>query len=192
MNQLEKFIKIYKQPLANETVGELLKFLDKQKEFRSATTLGEERGDKESNKEGQIRKVNELNFSKYHRSMTHVHWHNLLATAIHETAENYRNNFPGLMAPTVMTHLSALKYTKSGHYIFHVDHCREIPRTLSVIYLLNNDYKGGDLVFDLAGEHFKVEKTPNTMIIWPSNHVYPHKVEEVTEGVRYSLVSWLL
>ena len=134
MNQLEKFIKIYKQPLANETVGELLKFLDKQKEFRSATTLGEERGDKESNKEGQIRKVNELNFSKYHRSMTHVHWHNLLATAIHETAENYRNNFPGLMAPTVMTHLSALKYTKSGHYIFHVDHCREIPRTLSVIY----------------------------------------------------------
>jgi predicted 2-oxoglutarate/Fe(II)-dependent dioxygenase YbiX len=190
MNELSKFIKIVKAPLDNTTVAELLKYLDAQKEFAAATTIGDPKGEG-PNKGGKIRKVNELNFTKYNKSMTHVHWHNLLCATISGQAEAYRSNYAE-MAAMRLTHLSALKYTKSGHYIFHVDHCVDAPRTLSVIYLLNNDYKGGDLVFNLADKHFKIEKTPNTMILWPSNHIYPHKVEPVTEGVRYSLVSWLL
>ena len=38
VNQLEQFIKIYKEPLANETIGELLQFLDKQEKFTRGTT----------------------------------------------------------------------------------------------------------------------------------------------------------
>jgi len=190
MNELLKFIEIVKAPLANATVAELLKYLDGQKEFTAATTIGDPKGDG-PNKGGKIRKVNELNFTKYHQSMTHIHWHNLLCHTIMREAENYRAKQKEMSAMK-LTHISALKYTKSGHYVFHIDHCVDIPRTLSVIYVLNNDYKGGDLVFDLGGEHVKLEKTPNTMILWPSNHLYPHKVEPVTEGVRYSVISWLL
>ena len=140
MNELLKFIKIVKAPLANATVAELLKYLDSQKEFRPATTIGD--GDNNSsNKGGQIRKVSEHGFRKYHQSMTHVHWHNLLCHTIMGEAENYRVQQKEMSAMK-MTHLSALKYEKSDHYVFHVDHCVDIPRTLSVIYLLNNDYKG--------------------------------------------------
>ena len=191
VNQLEQFIKIYKEPLANETIGELLQFLDKQEKFTRGTTLGDPKGEG-NNKSGEIRSVNELNFTKYNPSMTHVHWHNLLVRVLSYKAEHYRNNYSSTMPPVGITHLSALKYSKSDHYQFHTDHCREIPRTLSAIYLLNNDYEGGDLVFDLAGEHFRVPKKPNPLIMWPSNHIYPHKVSEIKKGVRYSLVSWFL
>ena len=37
-----------------------------------------------------------------------------------------------------------------------------------------------------------VEKKANRMIIWPSNFLYPHSVKPVTEGIRYSVVSWAL
>ena len=88
-----------------------------------------------------------------------------------------------------------LKYENSGHYDFHTDHCYSIPRTLSVIILLNDDYKGGDLVFkdfNKNSELLRVQPSSARAIIWPSNFMYPHRVEPITEGKRYSVVSWLL
>ena len=37
-----------------------------------------------------------------------------------------------------------------------------------------------------------IEKKSNRMIVWPSNFLYPHAVKPVTEGIRYSIVSWAL
>jgi predicted 2-oxoglutarate/Fe(II)-dependent dioxygenase YbiX len=28
------------------------------------------------------------------------------------------------------------------------------------------------------------------MLIWPSNFLYPHKVNPVKKGIRYSMVCW--
>jgi predicted 2-oxoglutarate/Fe(II)-dependent dioxygenase YbiX len=70
----------------------------------------------------------------------------------------------------------------------------QIPRTMSCILLLNNDYEGGNLCFrnpDGSGE-WEVEVKPNRMIIWPSNFLYPHTVKPVTKGKRYSVVAWAL
>ena len=56
---------------------------------------------------------------------------------------------------------------------------------------LNNDYEGGDLVWELNGKEFHRSKTkPNSLVIWPSNFLYPHKVEPVTKGLRWSMVAW--
>ena len=32
---------------------------------------------------------------------------------------------------------------------------------------------------------------PNSLIMWPSNFIYQHAVKPVTEGERYSVVSWI-
>ena len=60
--------------------------------------------------------------------------------------------------------------------------------TLSVLSSLNNDYEGGEFVL------FENEVVPleaGDMLVFPSTFMYPHKVEPVTSGVRYSCISWV-
>ena len=87
-----------------------------------------------------------------------------------------------------------LKYEPGGHYKFHTDHNMKIPRSFSCIFLVNDNYKGGELCFRYpqSDKITTIEKKENRMIIWPSNFLYPHCVKPVTEGERYSVVAWAL
>jgi predicted 2-oxoglutarate/Fe(II)-dependent dioxygenase YbiX len=58
---------------------------------------------------------------------------------------------------------------------------------LSVLGVLNDDYEGGEFV--LIDE--KIDLNKGDIIIFPSNFMYPHKVEPVTKGTRYSYISWI-
>ena len=58
---------------------------------------------------------------------------------------------------------------------------------LSVLGVLNDDYEGGEFV--LIDE--KINLSKGDIIIFPSNFMYPHKVEPVTKGTRYSYISWI-
>ena len=58
---------------------------------------------------------------------------------------------------------------------------------LSVLGVLNDDYEGGEFV--LIDE--KIDLSKGDIIIFPSNFMYPHKVEPVTKGTRYSYISWI-
>ncbi len=53
--------------------------------------------------------------------------------------------------------------------------------------VLNDDYEGGEFV--LIDE--KIDLSKGDIIIFPSNFMYPHKVEPVTKGIRYSYISWI-
>jgi hypothetical protein len=77
----------------------------------------------------------------------------------------------------------------------HCDHITDlfdgtrkgIP-TLSVLASLNDDYEGGDFVmFD----DYHVRLKAGQIMIFPSNFLYPHKVEKVTKGSRYTCISWV-
>jgi len=63
---------------------------------------------------------------------------------------------------------------------------RGIP-TLSILGALNDNYRGGELVMF---EDQIIELAAGDIIVFPSNFLYPHKIEPVTAGVRYSFVSW--
>jgi hypothetical protein len=58
---------------------------------------------------------------------------------------------------------------------------------LSMIGVLNEDYEGGDLVFF---DDYKIKTKTGDLIIFPSCFLYPHAIEEITKGTRYSFVSW--
>ena len=76
----------------------------------------------------------------------------------------------------------------------HCDHIHDmfdgtrkgIP-VLTVLGGLNNDYSGGDLVF-FTDEVYELKA--GQLMVFPSNFLFPHKVETVTEGTRYSFASW--
>ena len=68
-----------------------------------------------------------------------------------------------------------------------------MTRSLSVIINLNDDYKGGDLIFtDQKNNEIKrLKLDKGSVVFFPSNFMYPHGIEPITKGTRYSIVAWL-
>ena len=59
---------------------------------------------------------------------------------------------------------------------------------LSVLGVLNDDYNGGEFImFD----DYEIKFKQGDILIFPSNFMFPHKVEPVTKGTRYSFISWV-
>jgi predicted 2-oxoglutarate/Fe(II)-dependent dioxygenase YbiX len=87
------------------------------------------------------------------------------------------------------------KYNKTTEMKKHCDHIhtmfdgqrKGIP-TLSIVGCLNNNYKGGDFIM---WEKEKIKISVGSIMIFPSNFMYPHKVTPIIEGTRYSFVSWV-
>ena len=77
----------------------------------------------------------------------------------------------------------------------HCDHIHSIfdgtkkgIPVFSVIGLLNDDYEGGKLV--MFGDK-KINTKEGDLIIFPSLFLFPHEVEPITKGIRYSYISWM-
>lgn len=59
---------------------------------------------------------------------------------------------------------------------------------LSIVGALNEDYEGGEFVF----WNDRPLKIPTgSVIVFPSNFLYPHEVLPVTKGTRNTYVSWV-
>jgi len=86
-------------------------------------------------------------------------------------------------------------YNESSLMTEHIDHIhacfdgdiKGIP-TLSVVGLLNDDFDGGDFVMFTDT---KIPLSKGDLLIFPSLFLYPHRVDTITRGTRYSFVSWV-
>jgi len=188
--EIKNFIKIYDEVLPWNCLSNLIRFANTSN-FKEAKIGG---GDKDTIN-FNVRKTYTLPLSNLHDSISNVHWFNLLLFFFKENLMRYTkdNNISDIMYKEINA-IEILKYENTGFYNWHTDHFADIPRTMSCILLLNNDYEGGNLCFrnpDKSGE-WEIEVKPNRMIIWPSNFLYPHTVKPVTKGKRYSVVAWAL
>jgi len=97
------------------------------------------------------------------------------------------------MASVKINQIDLLKYNPGGKYELHMDQYTRNTRHLSIIINLNNNYEGGDLIFTDQKEkeikRLKLEE--GSIVFFPSNFMYPHKIEPITKGTRYSIVAWL-
>ena len=109
----------------------------------------------------------------------------------------YYNNFIEGEKASQVTCFSPIRfnrYQKSQTMRRHSDHIktlfegevRGIP-ILSIIMNFNDDYEGGDLIF---WDDYKVDLGEGDVVVFPSLFLFPHRVEEVTENIRYSGVAW--
>lgn len=86
------------------------------------------------------------------------------------------------------------KYDPTTQMKLHCDHIHSlfdgerkgIP-ILTVLGSLNNDYTGGEFIM---WDDEVIELPARSIIVFPSNFLYPHEVRPVKTGVRYSFVSW--
>jgi len=190
--EIKKFVKIYDEVLPWRNLSNLIRFANASEFLKSK--VGGEVGE-EAKTNFDIRRTYVFPLNNLHLSLSNVHWFNLLGFFFNKNLMQYKvdNNILDYNYRSIFD-ISILKYENTGFYTWHVDHFANVPRTMSCILLLNNDYEGGNLCFrnpDGSGE-WEVEVKPNRMIIWPSNFLYPHTVKPVTKGKRYSVVAWAL
>jgi len=103
-------------------------------------------------------------------------------------------NFPWFDGWSGYTNIKFNKYVENKQMAKHCDHIHSmtpghtigIP-TLSIVGLLNDNFEGGEFVMF---EDMKFDLKKGDVLVFPSNFLYPHRVDKVTKGVRYAYVSW--
>ena len=191
--EIEDVIGIYDEVLNPSVCSSIIKFTNLFK-LGEAKIINEKIKGGEVNKE--IRNTNILPLERNSNSMSNVHWFNFLTKDICDILEFYKKDkkINDLQLKKIMD-MSILKYDTGGFYLPHTDHSFSTPRTLTIIYFLNNDYVGGKLNF------WNLEKTkiigsvsavPGRVVVFPSNFLFPHQIEKVSKGTRYTVIAWAL
>ena len=190
-NSLEKYIKVFYNIIPNDVLENLIKICKESPNFQQATIINK---NKENLIDYKIRKTFSWHMKNIGiKSLTEVHWTNFLYNVFNKSIDNYLKSID-TSDNYIVNDIQILKYNVGGHYKFHVDNAVSAHRTYSCIFFLNDDYEGGELLFKFPGEslEYKINKQKNSMVVWPSNFLYPHSVTPVTKGERYSVVSWAL
>jgi len=108
--------------------------------------------------------------------------------------ENSFESFVSLSSVTRCCQIRFNRYKKNTLMRTHHDHIHNlfdgeqkgIP-ILSIVGLLNNDFSGGNFIFF---DDYEIKLTVGDIMIFPSLFLYPHRVEEITNGTRHAFVSW--
>lgn len=103
-------------------------------------------------------------------------------------------NHPWFNTWNGFSNLKFIKYSKESEMHIHWDNIHSmfdgerkgIP-TLTVIGLLNNNFKGGSLIINNEDTNLM----EGDIIIFPSSFMYPHEVSKIVDGYRYSFASWV-
>ena len=123
------------------------------------------------------------------------YWNSLL-DCTKNVVKKYKEKHPYMkyFNPNRTTDFRVNKYGVGGFMSEHADNIHHshnqqygYPST-SLLFFLNDDYEGGEIV--IADTMYKTKK--GSAIIFPSNFMFPHYVDKVTKGKRYSIVTWLM
>lgn len=200
---IAEFVPIRSNFLNEATHKKLFKFIKNDCEFypQSITDRGHTQFEKKFSVDEKIRKVSGLFInnvplpgepeSKY--PMTTAFWYNYLVQRFASFfIEHCQENSINIKPVDSNMDVVILKYEDNGHYLPHIDYGKFTPRQVSFSYILNDDYEGGEMEFHFPRNRVaKIPPTKNSCIMFPSNYMFPHKVNPVTKGTRYVVVGWM-
>lgn len=105
------------------------------------------------------------------------------STAINE----YRKLFPEV-ASEIDTGYGLLRYKEGQFYIQHTDSFKQQQRSVSCSFMLNDDYEGGEFAF--FDREIIIRGGRGSIVMFPSNFMFPHEIMPVVSGTRYSIITW--
>jgi hypothetical protein len=114
---------------------------------------------------------------------------NRLTKPLEIAMDNYFDMYPiaKLNVKRRENSISLLKYGKNGYLPPHSDQGIS-SRVISVLMYLNDDYEGGKINF--PNSNISLKPKAGSIIFFPSNYIYVHSIDEVTDGYRYVLPNW--
>lgn len=86
-----------------------------------------------------------------------------------------------------------LTYNVGQFYAEHLDVGHDsgsMFRVVSASIWLNSEYEGGEMSF--FNGKYTVRCPAGSVLVFPSNYLYPHQILPVTKGVRHSIVTWFM
>ena len=107
--------------------------------------------------------------------------------------DKYKEQFPYFNVQH-LTDFRISKYSEGGFMSNHVDNIHHSHNqqygypSASLLFFLNDGYEGGELI--ISDITYKPKK--NSAIIFPSNFLFPHSVNKIIKGTRYSIITWLM
>jgi Rps23 Pro-64 3,4-dihydroxylase Tpa1-like proline 4-hydroxylase len=99
----------------------------------------------------------------------------------------YRKLFSEV-ASEIDTGYGLLRYKEGQFYVQHTDSFKNQQRSVSCSFLLNEDYEGGEFAF--FDREIIIKGSKGSIIMFPSNFMFPHEIMPVTSGTRYSIITW--
>tara|TARA_R100001443_G_scaffold7449_1_gene16782 strand:+ start:400 stop:1023 length:624 start_codon:yes stop_codon:yes gene_type:complete len=174
--------------IPQENIEEIMLLTNNTKDISQATIINDKKEGGETNTE-----------------VRNTLWYNITDEMSHKLEEAVAGCFREHIAPRYNCEFKSyepvqfLGYPVGGHYRGHIDgesfnfETRQwescMPRDVSFLFYLNDQYGGGELEFYDLGLTIKPKK--GMMIAFPSYKEFAHKVHPVTWGHRYTLVSWV-
>lgn len=83
-----------------------------------------------------------------------------------------------------------LRYEKEQSVTWHSDDGDPHPSKISFVYYINDDYLGGEIQFKDQFNSVPIKPDKDSLIIFPSSIEYIHRVLPVSEGTKYSVISF--
>jgi hypothetical protein len=113
---------------------------------------------------------------------THVHY--MFEQCLHE----YMTRFDFSLKDSLDQGYQILRYSGGGEYKRHMDDGVKTPRRVSGLLYLNGNFEGGELHFPYL--NFTYKPYGGDLLLFPSGVPYMHAAKPVTQGTKYSVVSW--
>lgn len=178
---LLKYIQVYDNILGEDICDTIVSESQKYPWEPMKTRANVEGSDYKARKcDGQMLLKPESNYSKSLDEQVY----NATSYAINQ----YAQQFPSLQVSNDCGY-QILRYMEGDYYEEHTDHCLNNPRSVSCSIALNDNYEGGEFVF-FGSEKYTLKK--GSILMFPSNFMYPHEIKPVTKGTRYSIITWFI
>ena len=81
-----------------------------------------------------------------------------------------------------------LRYEPGSKFHDHFDDAPKYNRIVSVTVMLNDDFEGGEMVFDK--HDITIKTKPGTVVIFPSTYAFFHRINSLVRGNRQAAVRW--
>jgi len=182
---LENYIILLENAIPDDLCDDILK--EYKKEYWNDTLIGGGVVDR------NIRSARVIDLSSEETISQNPQFRGQIDQRIFECASKVINYYQSKFPESVIAEDSGyqlLKYDKGEFYLQHTDHFKTFPRTVSCSFALNDDYEGGAFAFFNRNKIVKMKK--GSALLFPSNFMYPHEIIEVTNGTRYSIITWFV
>jgi hypothetical protein len=119
----------------------------------------------------------------------------MMTHRVRHAIDEYRTqmNIPWWSSEYTFSGFRFNRYEQGQEMAPHCDHIHSLfdgekkgVPVLTILGALNDDYSGGELM--LCEQ--PIDMKAGSMLIFPSNFLYPHEVKRVLSGTRYTYVGW--
>lgn len=184
--KLEDFIVVLPNAIDNKLCDEIVKTFEKSKEWDNAAC------GPDSGYHPEVRNCNIIDIthpkSEKFNTKKRQKIDAKLFDAVSSSVRTYIEKHPRLSFINSDEGYQLMRYKVGERVTNHIDVGNRDHRVLTCSIQLNDSFKGGEWIF-FGDTKIKVNK--GDAVLFPSNFCFDHEVTEITEGIRYSVLTFL-